>query len=102
MFKSARYYFRKKSTEKTVPKTRRLYVPVRKELLECMDKHIKLNIHNDDYKPSEGFATFCKEHIELLREEVSILCKNGLNNSEDIKNKFKKTYKNRYFIVTNK
>lgn len=102
MFKSARYYFRKKSTEKTVPKARRLYVPVRKELLESMDSHIKSNIHSDDYKPSEGFESFCQQHIELLREEVAILCKNGFNSSEDIKNKFKKTYKNRYFIVTNK
>uniref|UniRef100_A0A6C0EV82 Uncharacterized protein n=1 Tax=viral metagenome TaxID=1070528 RepID=A0A6C0EV82_9ZZZZ len=102
MFKSARYYFRKKSTEKKAPKIRRSYVPVRKELLDCMDKHIISNINNDDYKPSEGFASFCKDYIELLKEEISILCKNGFNNSQEIKNKFKKTYKNRYFILTNK
>jgi len=102
MFKSARYYFRKKSTAKKTPIARRSYVPVRKELLECIDKHIKTNINNDDYKPSEGFTQFCRDYIELLKEEVAILCKTGFNNSEEIRTKFKKTYKNRYFIMTTK
>ena len=44
MFKSARYYFRKKSTEKKAPKTRREYVSVQKEFLDAMDAHIKSNI----------------------------------------------------------
>ena len=40
MFKSARYYFRKKSTEKKVPQKRRSYVGIQSALLEAMDKHI--------------------------------------------------------------
>jgi hypothetical protein len=34
MFKSARYYFRKKSTEKKEPRKRRSYVGIQSELLE--------------------------------------------------------------------
>jgi len=101
MFKSARYYFRKKSTEKKAPQKRRVYQGVQKELLEGMDEHIKNNINNENYKPSEGFDKFCKENIDLLKEEVNQLYKNGFTDSQEIKKKIKKTYKNRYFLITN-
>lgn len=99
MFKSARYYFRKKSTEKKTPKQRRNYIGVQKNLLDAMDEHIKIAIKNDDYKPSEGFDLFCKEHVDMLKEEVNILYKNGFTDSDEIKQKIKKTYKNRYFLI---
>jgi hypothetical protein len=102
MFKSARYYFRKKSTEKKAPSERREYVGTSKALLEAMDKHIKSEINNVGYKPSDGFEEFCKKNIDVLNEEVKNLCKNGIKNSVEIKNKVKKTYKNRYFIITTK
>ena len=102
MFKSARYYFRKKSTEKKDPKKRRVYVGIQSELLAAMDKHISSNKKNEDYKPSNGFDDFCKQYIELLKVEVTNLCKSGIKDSEEIKNKIKKTYKNRYFMSTSK
>jgi hypothetical protein len=102
MYKSARYYFRKKSTEKKAPQKRRAYQSVQKDLLEAMDEHIKKHINEEDFKPSEGFDRFCNEKLDLLKEEVRILCKNGFTNSEEIKQKIKKTYKNRYFILISK
>ena len=102
MFKSARYYFRKKGTEKKEPIKRRVYLGVQKELIEAMDKHIKNNINNRDYKPSDGFDDFCKEYIDVVKEEVSILCKSSFTDSKEIKNKIKKTYKNRYFLFISK
>jgi len=102
MFKSARYYFRKKGTEKKVPTERRNYVGVNKDLLDAMDEHIKSKINNKNYKPSEGFDEFCKSNINLLKEEVNILCRNGLIDSVEIKKKIKKTYKNRYFLIISK
>jgi len=102
MFKSARYYFRKKSTEKKDPQKRRSYVGIQSELLVVMDKHINANKRNDNYKPSTGFDEFCKEYIEILKLEVSSLFKSGITNSEEIKNKIKKTYKNRYFMSISK
>lgn len=102
MFKSARYYFRKKSTEKKEPCDRKEYVGVKKEFLEVMDSHIRRNMKNVDYKPSNGFTIFCKENIELLKDEIAILCNLGYTDSNDIRNKIKKTYKNRYFILINK
>ena len=102
MFKSARYYFRKKSTEKKEPQKRRSYVGIQTELLVAMDNHINANKKNDNYKPSTGFDEFCKQYIEILKVEVASLCKNGITNPEEIKNKIKKTYKNRYFISISK
>ena len=102
MFKSARYYFRKKSTEKKEPSKRRIYVGTQKDMLEAMDQHIKSNINSGNFKPSDGFDEFCKENVNLLKEEVSVLCRAGITNSEEIKEKIKKTYKNRYFISISK
>ena len=102
MFKSARYYFRKKSTEKKEPIERRIYVSVQKDLLDAIDEHINSQIKNENYKPSQGFDEFCKNNIDLLKNEVNILCKNGLTDSNEIKKKIKKTYKNRYFLIIKK
>ena len=102
MFKSALYYFRKKNNEKNEPQKRRVYIGVQKDLLDSMDEHIISNINNKDYKPSEGFSLFCKEKIELLKEEVNNLCKAGFTDHIEIKDKIKKTYKNRYFMLVKK
>jgi hypothetical protein len=101
MFKSARYYFRKKSTEKKAPAQRRDYIAVRKELLEAIDVHIK-NIIVTDSKPSDGFDDFCKNNKEVLNEEIRELSKNGMRDSDEIKSKIKKTYKNRHFLIVSK
>ena len=102
MFKSARYYFRKKSTEKKEPAKRRVYINVPKELLASMDRHILTHLNDADYKPKDGFDDFCKKNTDILKEEVNNLCKNGFTDSNQIKNKIKKTYKNRYFLLISK
>ena len=77
MFTSARYYFRKKGTEKKEPRMRCSYVGIQKELLDAMDNHISLNmnVREHAFKPSNGFTEFCKENIELLQREVDLLIK---------------------------
>lgn len=102
MFKSARYYFRKKSTEKKAPAKRRVYVGAQKDLLDTMDEHIKNNINSGDFKPSAGFDEFCKQNIDILKEQVNQFMRAGINDSAEIKSKIKKTYKNRYFQIISK
>ena len=102
MFKSARYYFRKKSPAKKEPVKRRNYIGLQKELLESMDKHIINNSKNESYKPSDGFDNFCKENLDLLKIEVNKLISYNITDVTEIKNKIKKTYKNRYFMIINK
>lgn len=101
MFTSARYYFRKKGTEKKEPKQRCSYIGVQKELLEAMDIHINTS-KNKEFKPSDGFEEFCKENLDLLREEIKRLIDCNIKNVDEIKKKIKKTYKNRYFVLITK
>lgn len=100
MFKSSKYYFRKKSTEKSAPTQRRSYTNVQKVLLDAMDKDIK-DINKINYKPSERFNDFCNKNIDLLKEEVNTMCKNGFKDPIEIQKKIKKTYNNRYFLLLN-
>jgi len=97
MFKSARYYFRKKGTEKKEPKQRRQYISVNRELLEAMDYHI----HNNSCQPKDGFIDFCKNNETILKETISLIFEQGTKDKELIEDKIKKTYKNRYFMITN-
>ena len=102
MFKSARYYFRKKSTEKKEPVKRRIYVGSQKDLLEAMDDHIKCNISSGEFKPADGFDEFCKKNVDILKDQVNQLIRSGITDSNEIKSKIKKTYKNRYFLIISK
>ena len=98
MFKSARYYFRKKSAVKLEPKQRREYVSLDKKVLESMDIHIETNMDDEDYQPKSGFVDFCKENEDMLKEAIQQMLAKGLQ-GEDIQDKIKKTYKNRYFML---
>ena len=100
MFKSARYYFRKKSTDKKKPKQRRQYISVTRELLDAMDHHIEENIFNVDYQPKLGFVSFCNANEEILKESIVKIFEQGIKDLELIQDKIKKTYKNRYFMFT--
>ena len=102
MFKSARYYFRKKNPIKQEPKKRRQYINVPHELLAAMDLHIVKHLGKDDYQPKTGFLSFCIENDVVLKQTVSKIVEQGIKDSRVIQDKLKKTYKNRYFLLTNK
>ena len=70
MFKAARYYFRKKSSNKLEPQKRKNYVTVDHELLNCMDEHIRRNIGSSGYSPASGYSDFCQSNINALNDEV--------------------------------
>jgi hypothetical protein len=94
MFKSSRYYFRKKSTEKKAPAQRRSYVSVSQDLLSSIDEFISKNMET---KPAESFIEYCKANTDILQEEVACLLNKGMKDHIEIRDKIKKTYKNRYF-----
>lgn len=100
MFKSARYYFRKKSDDIKEPKQRRQYISVPRELLLAMDKHIEDNLFNDGYQPKTGFILFCQLNEDLLKETINKIIEQNVTDTELIQEKIKKTYKNRYFIIS--
>ena len=86
MFKSARYYFRKKSVLKKEPVPRKSYEKADPELLKQMDAHIKENL---DMKPHDSYIAFCKKIQEANTGEEGDL-------SAADEEKLKKTFKNRY------
>ena len=102
MFKSARYYFRKKSPVKAEPKQRRQYISVSHELLEAMDAHIRTNIGLKDYQPKTGFVNFYEANNTLILQTFRSFGQQNIKDVEFIQTKLKKTYKNRYFMFINK
>jgi len=96
MYKSGRYYFRKK-TPKQEPKTRRKYVSIDKEVIDAMDIHISQHYGTPMFKPSVAHDLFWDEYDDLIGEESARLVQDGLT-KEDINVKIKKTYKNRCFL----
>jgi hypothetical protein len=81
MFKSARYYFRKKPLVVTVPKERKKYDKADRDILESIDNHVQEHLRE---KPSAGFLDFCEKHPEVDKDD----------------SKVKKTYKNRHYSAS--
>ena len=102
MFKSARYYFRKKSPIKVEPQTRRQYISVNHDLLDAMDAHIRSIIRADGFQPKSGFVSFCLNNDQVVKATITQIFNQGINDGELIQKKLKKTYKNRYFMLISK
>ena len=131
MYKSARYYYRNKSTEKVKPVARRQYTGVGNDMLKIMDSQIKTYFmlfdeaesqdeHDDLVKekgegdveedvekpkktPANGYILFHEEHESEIQEVVEKLSGNGSGMSaNDAELKLKKTYKNRYYRYSRK
>jgi hypothetical protein len=106
IFKSARYYFRKKSTiaekkalepesEEKLEKTTNSYITVNKELLEIMDEYLK---KHSQLKPAVSFMNFCNDHRETIEKEMEFLQNvKNIETEKERREKIKKTYKNRYY-----
>lgn len=104
LFKSGRYYFRCKTglkqpeqqpDQKQKQKKRERYVMMNRELLNLMDDHIDRGVRsNDAYTPANGFDDFCIAHANNAMMQAEIARLSALNN---VNEKLKKTYKNRYF-----
>jgi hypothetical protein len=68
---------------------------VNKELLDTMDNYIQKHILD---KPADSFIHFCNENKEILKKEIAFLYdKQNIKTAKDIREKIKKTFKNRYY-----
>ena len=97
MFKSARYYYRKKINKLTEPKERSRYIGNTKEFINDVDSHLLTNIH---IKPSESYVLFCKNNTQIIINEIKHFLSQNISDNSEIERKIKKTYKNRYFLIT--
>jgi hypothetical protein len=96
MYKSARYYYRKKPqmNKIKIQTCRKSYVGVPYELLVAMDEHLK-NMH---CHPKFGFRHFCQTNEVIIKQSIAIILSADHIHTQEICGKIKKTYKNRYFI----
>ena len=101
MYKSARYYFKNKSSEKVKPKKRRQYIGIDVMLKDKMDEFIqgKLSGKGECPKPADAYTEFIEDSNNkiILSSEKNRLISFGLD-EEGVNHKFKKTFKNRYFL----
>ena len=84
---------------------RRTYIVMNHELIQGMDSHLQKMMKSNEFKPELAYIHFCDNHVELLRKEIGRLMKENKHNtisSHQMSAKFKKTYKNRYFILSSK
>ena len=98
MYKSVRYYFKNKSPKKSAKK-RRQYLGLYPELRDAIDEHIVQVTVRRELKPMHGYLNFMDDtkYTKLLKTETTRLTLHDFTKVE-IMAKFKKTYKNRYFI----
>jgi len=119
IFESIRYYYRKKilkqptKTSKTSKTSKPKLGGFSREIKQWMDIHIKNIIVQETenlVSPAEAFDDFCRENREEITKEVFRL-KSKVNKQvnkqldpAEITDKFKKSYKNRYYKLheTNK
>lgn len=95
MFKSARYYFRKKQ-EKTEEVPRKQYISLCPQFLEQIDIFIMELLKSKSHSPASAYEEFCKHKKELIVSQVNVL----INlKTEEIYIKLKKTFKNRFHVM---
>tara|TARA_Y100000748_G_scaffold282889_1_gene263555 strand:- start:1798 stop:2313 length:516 start_codon:yes stop_codon:yes gene_type:complete len=100
MFKSGRYYYRKKPATKPKPKERRKYISLEENVLEVIYRFIR--DEGLQLKPAVGYERFCEANKELIKTEVDRLKVGDTLSEEDILLKLKKSYKNQYFNMREK
>lgn len=119
MYKSARYYYRKKSLTITQPINRKDYEIVSKTILTSIDEHIKKEIaahiipelskntscKNINITPADCFHNFCVLNQELILMKLNEN-KNQLEYQpsdkiqvRNVMDKLKKIYKNRFYNI---
>jgi hypothetical protein len=69
-------------------------------IIQAMDTHLRELINNKDFKPALAYDQFCDQHVDLLRKEIGrLVLENSTITGDKLSAKFKKTYKNRHFIL---
>ena len=101
LYKSARYYHRKKPNKSKdgEKQKRREYVSVSDEFLEAIDLHINNFVKDCCLSPANGYNDFRNKNQILLSTEIITLQEENEFTKDYICSKLKKTYKNRYFYL---
>jgi hypothetical protein len=109
MYKSARYYYGKKyrkeerKEQEEKPTRKRSTISFSGNFLSDIDEHIMeiIQEHTNEEKistvsPAKSFTDFCNKRKDSILKEIQ---ENEVNNSNELVEKLKKTYKNRYYNI---
>ena len=103
MFRSSRYYFRKKKD--TDNKTRATFVRskvnVSKDFMDKMKEFIEAKKSDSKFSPKNGYNDYIIQNNSEYNKEIENLMQNGFESNDAIL-KVKKTFKNQYFQIINK
>jgi hypothetical protein len=119
MYKSARYYYRKKCGGETVtePTVRKEYEGLPRTVLKTIDDYIYSEINRNIAETEKGgnhiititaaksFTTYCKLHYDVISDLLPPMNdedKGNTNMREELKkvtDRLKKTYKNRFYNI---
>jgi hypothetical protein len=120
MYKSARYYYRKKGGEAvTEPTVRKEYEGLPRTVLKTIDDYIYSEINRNIVEMEKGssnpiititaaksFTTYCKMHYDVIsdmlppmNEEEDKVNKNMREELKKVTDRLKKTYKNRFYNI---
>jgi hypothetical protein len=91
MFKSVRYYYRKKPVIPKAAKTRKQYVALSFSVLDDMDKHVIETIIQHTNPETNECSISPAKAFELYKAKLLTVVDDA---------KYKKTYKNRFFIAS--
>lgn len=106
LYRAARYYF--KTRPPTLTPRRKLnstpYISLSPILIQSMDAHIRVSLgRSDSPAPAVLYSRYIATHTDLIplftAEAERLQVQAGLSDDAIIV-KFKKTYKNRYFLLT--
>jgi hypothetical protein len=107
MFKSVRYYFRKKTPKPNQKTQRKQYITLNSTFLETIDKHaieiiktysvIDNNLVIANISPANAYANFCETQQTIIYDQIKYLV--NMLTYDDICEKMKKTYKNRFHLI---
>ena len=100
MYKSARYYYKNKSDQEVEAKKRKNYVSLPKEVIISIDDHIDKCLRNENYTSANGFQEYYENIDDSVVELINIIKDSNNINQNEMENKIKKTYKNRYYNKT--
>jgi hypothetical protein len=113
IFKSARYYYRKRESLEIQPETspRKEYSRLSKTFLQSIDSFIEDQANSQEKKtkksaaPANIFNEYCIQNQDILRMEIASIVSNynKINNEPidayEIEEKIKKTFKNREYNI---
>lgn len=121
MYKSARYYYRKKGGSEAVtePTVRKEYEGLPRTVLKTIDDYIYSEINRNIVETEKGgnhiititaaksFTTYCKLHYDVISDMLpptndDAAAKANTNMREELKkvtDRLKKTYKNRFYNI---